>query len=166
MERLARAANYISSPLLPPSRFLWDHNCQWEGERGRFRHARGRPIVLRITFLRVGRLPWYQRLWPKYSRRWGFRTVPKISEDLRGEGEGGPHLGDRGTFQFRTFSEHSPKVFRTFCRKPNPGEKQGRGRPQFRTFSQHVPNISGWHHLPGEGWGSFTGLLLVEAVFA
>ena len=71
MERLARAANYISSPLLPPSRFLWDHNCQWEGERGRFRHARGRPIVLRITFLRVGRLPWYQRLWPKYSRRWG-----------------------------------------------------------------------------------------------
>ena len=31
MERLARAANYISSPLLPPSRFLWDHNCQWEG---------------------------------------------------------------------------------------------------------------------------------------
>ena len=28
-------------------------------------------MVLRITFLRVGRLPWYQRLWPKYSRRWG-----------------------------------------------------------------------------------------------
>ena len=27
-------------PPLPPSRFLWDHYCQWEGEGGRFRHAR------------------------------------------------------------------------------------------------------------------------------
>ena len=47
-----------------------------------------------------------------------------------------------------------------------PREEAGEEAPPvpniFPTCSEH----SGWHHLPGEGWGSFTGLLRVEAVIA
>ena len=45
--------------------------------------------------------------------------------------------------QFRTFlniSEH-------FCRNHHP-------REGYTPVSEHFPNISGWRHLPAEGWGS------------
>ena len=63
---------------------------------------------------------------------------------------------------FRTFSECFPNILQ----ETKPRGEAGEGAPPVPNIFPKCSEHSGWHHLPGEGWGSFTGLLLVEAVFA